>query len=89
MWKGDKLAKGRAKWEATARTAVKQCRRPGIPVVDAAEDSRALVRDVRARTVAGGIVLVLHEQEHRGILGLADELRGAREAGVRAGDRSE
>lgn len=82
VWRGDKLAKGRAKWESTVRTAVKQCRRAGIPAVDAAVPTQELVDDVAARTAAGGIVLVLHEQESRPLLDLAAELRGAAEHGV-------
>lgn len=80
VWKGEKLAKGRAKWEATVRTAVKQCRRAGIPAVDVPMDTRALVEDVRARVADGGIVLVLHEQESTPLMALASEIRAARDA---------
>lgn len=82
VWRGDKLAKGRAKWTATVRTAVKQCRRPGIPAVDAAVTTRDLVADVAARVAGGGIVLVLHEQESTPLLELAGELREAPQAGI-------
>lgn len=76
VWRGEKLRKGREKWVGTVRAAVKQCRRPGIPVVDAPVDSRMLVEDVRARTADGGLVLVLHEQEHAPLMALAEEIRG-------------
>ena len=82
VWRGEKLAKGRAKWEATARAAVKQCRRPGIPAVDAPVTTSALVEDLRARAADGALVLVLHEQESVALMSLAEELRGASEAGV-------
>lgn len=77
VWRGEKLRKGRAKWEATARAAVKQCRRPGIPAVDAPLGSRDLAEEVAARRADGGIVLVLHEQESVALLSLAGELRAA------------
>uniref|UniRef100_UPI00404B6CF5 16S rRNA (uracil(1498)-N(3))-methyltransferase n=1 Tax=Brachybacterium sp. GPGPB12 TaxID=3023517 RepID=UPI00404B6CF5 len=79
---GEKLAKGRAKWEGTARAAVKQCRRPGIPAVDAPMTTSALVEDLRARAADGTLVLVLHEQESVGVMSLAEEPRGASEAGM-------
>lgn len=79
VWRGEKLRKGRDRWEATVRAAVKQCRRPGIPVVDAPVDSKALVEDVRTRTAGGGLVLVLHEQEHAPLMALAEQIRDAGE----------
>lgn len=79
VWRGEKLRKGRDKWEATVRAAVKQCRRPGIPVVDEPVDSKALVEQVRARTADGGMVLVLHEQEHAPLMALAEQIRRAGE----------
>lgn len=82
VWKGERLAKGRAKWETTARAAVKQCRRAGIPVVDAPVDTRALVEDVRERVAAGALVLVLDEQESAPLLALDREIREAADRGV-------
>ena len=81
VWRGEKLRKGRAKWENTVRAAVKQCRRPGIPTVDAAVDTAALVADVRARVADGGVVFVLHEQEQRPLMSLAEEIRSCGQAG--------
>lgn len=83
VWRGEKLRKGRERWEATARAAVKQCRRRGIPQVDAPVDTAALIADVRERAAAGGIVLVLHEQESSGLMQLAEEIRAAADSGVR------
>lgn len=81
VWRGEKRGKGRAKWEATARAAVKQSRRPGIPQIDAPLDSKGLAADVAERVAAGGLVLVLHEQESAGLLALAEELRAAAASG--------
>ena len=82
VWRGEKLAKGRAKWEGTVRAAVKQCRRPGIPEVAEAVTTARLVEDLRDRSADGALVLVLHEQESVSLMTLAEELRGASEAGV-------
>ncbi|AXK45217.1 16S rRNA (uracil(1498)-N(3))-methyltransferase [Brachybacterium saurashtrense] len=82
VWRGEKLRKGRAKWEATVRAAVKQCRRPGIPAVDAPVDTAQLAAHVRERTAQGALVLVLHEQESVGVMELAGALRGASADGV-------
>src|SRR5699024_6496248 len=49
VWRGDKLAKGRAKWAATVRAAVKQCRRPGLPAVDEPLTSAQLLEALRRR----------------------------------------
>lgn len=81
VWKGEKLRKGRARWENTVRAAVKQCRRRGIPAVDEARTSAQLAEDLRERSAAGALVLVLHEQESVGIMRLADQLRALRTGG--------
>jgi 16S rRNA (uracil1498-N3)-methyltransferase len=78
VWKGEKLRKGRARWENTVRAAVKQCRRRGIPAVDEARTSARLVEDLRARCAEGALVLVLHEQESVGLMSIAEELRALR-----------
>lgn len=82
VWKGEKLRKGRARWEATVRAAVKQCRRPGIPAVEDALTSVVLADDVRERVETGGMALVLHEQESAPLMALAKELRTAATGGV-------
>lgn len=82
VWRGEKLRKGRAKWTGTVRSAVKQCRRPGIPVVDVPLTTRQLVPDIRERAAGGGLVLVLHEQESTPLLTCSDELRAAAARGI-------
>ncbi|WP_422114685.1 16S rRNA (uracil(1498)-N(3))-methyltransferase [Brachybacterium sp. UNK5269] len=82
VWRGEKLVKGRARWRGTVRAAVKQCRRPGIPAVDAPLTTKQLVADLRERAADGALALVLHEQESVGLLSLAEQLRGASAAGL-------
>ena len=82
VWRGEKLRKGRAKWEATARAAVKQCRRPGIPEVGEPVTTAQLLAQLRERTADGASVLVLHEQESVGLMSLAEQLRSASEDGL-------
>ncbi|ATG51860.1 16S rRNA (uracil(1498)-N(3))-methyltransferase [Brachybacterium vulturis] len=82
VWRGEKLRKGRAKWEATVRAAVKQCRRPGIPAVGEPVTTAQLVADLEGRAADGALVLVLHEQESVGVMSLAAQLRSASEDGV-------
>lgn len=79
VWKGEKLRKGRAKWENVVRAAVKQCRRPGIPVVEEPMSTTQLTEDVRERTRAGSLVLVLHEQESVGLMSMAGDIRAMTE----------
>lgn len=56
-WADDvKAAKGRAKWQATAREAAKQSRRTRVPVIAEAVDTQAL-----AERIAGRTAIVLHE----------------------------
>ena len=62
VWRGPKAAKGRARWRATAREAAKQARRARVPQVGELRSTRALTRWVRETTLAGGAVLVLHEE---------------------------
>ena len=61
VWTGPRAARGRARWEATAREAAKQARRARVPQVGELRSTRALARWVRETTLAGGAVLVLHE----------------------------
>ena len=62
VWKGPKAARGRARWQATAREAAKQARRARVPQVGELRSTRALARWVHETTLAGGVVLVLHEE---------------------------
>lgn len=82
VWRGEKLRKGRAKWEATVRAAVKQCRRPGIPTVCEPVTTAQLVAALRERAADGTLVLVLHEQESVGLMSLAAQLRTASADGL-------
>ncbi|MDP9822419.1 16S rRNA (uracil(1498)-N(3))-methyltransferase [Nocardioides massiliensis] len=58
-WKGERAAKGRAKWEATARESAKQARRTWFPDVAAL----ASTDDVVALVGETDLALVLHEAE--------------------------
>lgn len=78
VWRGEKLRRGRAKWESTVRAAVKQSRRPGVPAVEEAVDTAALVRRTREWVEQGSMVLVLHEQESAALVDLVAPLRALR-----------
>lgn len=56
-WQGERGARSRGRWEATAREAAKQARRPWLPVVsgDPADSTAAVAR--RLSTAAAGYVL--------------------------------
>ena len=82
IWRGEKLAKGRARWAGTVRAAVKQCRRPGIPEVDEPVTTAQLVASLEERASDARLVLVLHEQESVGLMSLAEQFRSASEAGL-------
>jgi 16S rRNA (uracil1498-N3)-methyltransferase len=56
VWRGDRAAKARGKWVATAREAAKQARRAWLPVIAEAAVSTAALADRGADAV-----LVLHE----------------------------
>lgn len=62
VWNGPRAARGRARWEATAREAAKQARRARVPRVERDRSTRELAAWVREVTDAGGAVLVLHEE---------------------------
>jgi 16S rRNA (uracil1498-N3)-methyltransferase len=57
VWKGERAAKGMAKWQATARTAAKQARRSWLPEID----ELATTEDVVALIAAADLAVVLHE----------------------------
>lgn len=56
-WRGERVAKGVAKWRATAREAAKQARRSWFPQVTDLETTDQVV----ARMAGADLVLVLHE----------------------------
>ncbi|MCZ3389698.1 MAG: 16S rRNA (uracil(1498)-N(3))-methyltransferase [Actinomycetia bacterium] len=56
-WKGEKVGRGRAKWEAVAREAAKQSRRTWWPVVSPVADEAVVAELIGAADVAW----VLHE----------------------------
>ncbi len=61
QWRGDKAAKGRARWQQIVLAAAKQSRRARVPVVGELVVGAALVRRVEQAVADGGAVLVLHE----------------------------
>ncbi len=67
VWRGEKRAKGVAKWRAVAREASKQARRTRFPVVAEPESTE----QVCARVAAARLGVVLHESAVRSLAGLA------------------
>ena len=82
VWRGEKLVKGRTRWQGTVRAAVKQCRRPGIPAVDAPVTTKQLVATLSEATTEETLVVVLHEQESVGLMSLVGQLREASVSGL-------
>jgi 16S rRNA (uracil1498-N3)-methyltransferase len=60
QWRGERGAKSREKWVATAREAAKQARRAWLPVVGGDPDSST--RQVAARLADAAAGFVLHEE---------------------------
>lgn len=58
VWRGDRAAKGHAKWTRTVQTASKQARRARVPGVAEQVDRRGVTDRIRAADLA----LVLHEE---------------------------
>ncbi|WP_256838729.1 16S rRNA (uracil(1498)-N(3))-methyltransferase [Ornithinimicrobium faecis] len=58
VWRGERAAKGQAKWERTVRAATKQARRARVPAIAPLADRRAVLE----RVAAAGLALVLHEE---------------------------
>jgi 16S rRNA (uracil1498-N3)-methyltransferase len=61
QWRGPKIDKARASWQALATSATKQSRRALVPAVDPLVSTAQLVDAVKAATASGTRVLVLHE----------------------------
>lgn len=66
VWRGERVAKGLARWRATAREAAKQARRPWHPRVA----DLATTDEVLARVAAAPLAVVLHEDAAGGLAGL-------------------
>ena len=60
QWRGDRGAKARDKWAATAREAAKQARRPWLPVVGG--DPDCSTKQIAARIAGAAVAFVLHEE---------------------------
>ncbi len=66
VWKGERIAKGLARWRSTAREAAKQSRRPWHPEVD----DLATTEQVAALVGAAALAVVLHEEAAEPLAGL-------------------
>ena len=77
VWKGDRAAKGRKRWQARAREAAKQARRARVPVVHEALGTRALCGWVARVADGAGAVLLAHEEADTPIGSVALPRRGA------------
>lgn len=62
VWRADRAAKSRARWQAAVLAATKQSRRARVPVVEPVVDGPGLVGRIHAVVGAGGAALVLHEE---------------------------
>ncbi|WP_441957140.1 16S rRNA (uracil(1498)-N(3))-methyltransferase [Mycolicibacterium houstonense] len=60
-WEGPKVDKGLRRWEAVARSAARQSRRPHIPAVDGVVSTAVLTQRVAEAVAGGAVVLALHE----------------------------
>jgi 16S rRNA (uracil1498-N3)-methyltransferase len=65
-WDGSaRVDKGLRRWQAVARSAARQSRRPYVPSVTSVVSTPELVAAIGARTADGAVVLVLHESATR------------------------
>ena len=60
-WRG-KEAKGRARWEATARAAAKQSRRAWVPAIEEVHTTTQLTARLREEAARGTRIYVCHEE---------------------------
>lgn len=58
VWRGERGEKSRQRWQATAREAAKQARRPWLPGIAGVADTSAVAR----RLADADLALVLHEE---------------------------
>lgn len=76
QWRGPKVAKAIASWEALCVAAAKQSRRALVPTVEPLVTTRELVARVETAVASGSRVLVLHEAATEPISALTwDEAR--------------
>jgi 16S rRNA (uracil1498-N3)-methyltransferase len=61
QWDGDRARKGVARWQAVARAAAKQARRPWLVDVTALAGTPEVVQRLKDVTAFGGLAVVLHE----------------------------
>jgi 16S rRNA (uracil1498-N3)-methyltransferase len=67
-WDGSaRVDKGLRRWQAIARSAARQSRRPYVPSVISVVSTPELVAAVGVRTADGAVVLVLHESATRSL----------------------
>jgi len=67
LWREDRVAKGVAKWQSTARAASKQSRRPRVPEVT----EPMTTREVCGMLADADLAVVLHEQARQPLAELA------------------
>ena len=72
VWRGERAAKGLARWRSTAREAAKQARRSWFPEVA----GLATTREVADRIAAASLTLVLHEEATSSLASAAPPDRG-------------
>ncbi len=70
-WEGDRVAKGLRRWQAVARSAARQSRRPYIPGIAGPLGTGELCDWVAGRAAAGAAVLALHESADQHLTGAA------------------
>jgi 16S rRNA (uracil1498-N3)-methyltransferase len=72
QWKGDRVAKGVAKWQRVAQAAAKQCRRAWIPAVSELAGSA----QVAGRIAAARLALLLDSDAGESLAGVAVPAEG-------------
>jgi 16S rRNA (uracil1498-N3)-methyltransferase len=66
IWRGERAARSRRKWESIILAATKQSRRTRVPLVNEPADQQAVIRRIEEATLA----LVLHEEAELSLAGL-------------------
>lgn len=68
-WDGDRAQKGLRRWQAVARSAARQSRRPWIPEVTGPASTAELAVLIADRVAGGAVALVLHESADQPLAG--------------------